>query len=1275
MIGWGKAMATKVIGVRSGGNTVDVVPKGNSGAAVTVVSGQNRVSVGTGSRGGTTVEAVTGLVAGVTKQYVDVNDDRVLAHSDAEDARVLAESKAYTDDRMPYLIQSYITENKDLLKGDDGEPFYVYKTYPTVNDMQLDFENIPYGKFVVISSQVGDVDNGKVYQRGLFGWEFIVAMASIEGPQGIQGPQGEKGDKGDKGDDGSDATVTTENISAALGFEPVSPEDLPTKVSDLENDAGYLTEHQSLDGYYTKPQVDSIVGTLPKQADIDAVSAAVALKADRSAVYTKNQVDTALAGKADVADIPTVPTKVSQLSNDAGYITAAYVPEVSSSSIIAALGYTPADASDIPTVPDNVSWFTNDAGYLTEHQSLANYYTKNQVDAALAEKADAADVPVLPTAVSAFQNDAGYLTQHQSLSNYYTKAQVQNQVNSAVSTASDALQDAIDDEAAARASADSSLQSAVEAEASARASADSDIQDAVALKADASAVYTKSEINSRLNTINTTLDAKAFYSDLPTAVSDLTNDAGYITLNEVPEVSSSSIIAALGYTPADAADLVSAYVYKGSVAAYANLPASGNTAGDVWNVVAAYGSYPAGTNWAWTGSAWDALGGSVDLSAYALASAIPTKVSQLSNDAGYLTQHQSLAGYVPTSRKVNNKALTADISLTAGDVSALPLAGGYMTGNIDKKISSLTKGTNPSATVWTLSNKTFDSAGTATANRLHEIRHGVDSNGFSFTDILAYDFTSGSSTANILKVGKLLNGSYRTEINNAYLRIENEKIMRNATNGWMRLTGGNTDDTGGGSLLLYGAANSNAGKARLKAYDGTNQGYMDINANANTYFSRGIDVNGDIIRRNGHINIKDTALAYNEAPTSNMHWRVRKIDKNNATMGFLQFSHYTNGQIQVHLGVNRPDTGAENVFLRGIADTSGNVWTQTITPSASDDSTKIATTAYVKDNVPKSVGASNKGVYTDANGKITAMSYEVNKDVPSNAVFTDTTYSTMGAASASAAGSAGLVPAPAAGQQGRYLRGDGTWQTPTNTSPGASGTATWATAKGTAPSSNQYHEHISYDNTGNGSEAAYRFAMVGRRLTTANEAGAYIQAYDPTSGATREAHIGVYYPAGGTAYTYAPTPSQTDDSTKIATTAYVKDCIPKSVGNANTPVYVNSNGVVTSTGKSFANYVPTSRKINGKALSSDITIGVGDVGGAVSTDNGAWAVGSYIWARANVAVNKDATTAGSTLYQVLVTDAASGGWRAINVSITGTWRNVHGVDLPKATGALYQRIS
>lgn len=53
---------------------------------------------------------------------------------------------------------------------------------------------------------------------------------------------------------------------------------------------------------------------------------------------------------------------------------------------------------------------------------------------------------------------------------------------------------------------------------------------------------------------------------------------------------------------------------------------------------------------------------------------------------------------------------------------------------------------------------------------------------------------------------------------------------------------------------------------------------------------------------------------------------------------------------------------------------------------------------------------------------------------------TNTTYSNMTGATSSAAGKAGLVPAPAAGKQTSFLRGDGTWVVPTNTTYGLAST-------------------------------------------------------------------------------------------------------------------------------------------------------------------------------------------------------------------------------------------
>ena len=49
---------------------------------------------------------------------------------------------------------------------------------------------------------------------------------------------------------------------------------------------------------------------------------------------------------------------------------------------------------------------------------------------------------------------------------------------------------------------------------------------------------------------------------------------------------------------------------------------------------------------------------------------------------------------------------------------------------------------------------------------------------------------------------------------------------------------------------------------------------------------------------------------------------------------------------------------------------------------------------------------------------------------PSSGSATTSTVPAMGAASSSTAGSAGLVPAPAKGKQSKFLRGDGTWATP-----------------------------------------------------------------------------------------------------------------------------------------------------------------------------------------------------------------------------------------------------
>ena len=120
-----------------------------------------------------------------------------------------------------------------------------------------------------------------------------------------------------------------------LANKPTIPT-VPTNVSAFTNDAGYLTQHQSLAGYATESWVQGqgYLTTAPVTS-VNGQTGAVALS------------------------IPVVPNDISSFTNDVGYITASQAPVQSVN------GQTGDVSLSIPTVPTNVSAFTNDAGYLT----------------------------------------------------------------------------------------------------------------------------------------------------------------------------------------------------------------------------------------------------------------------------------------------------------------------------------------------------------------------------------------------------------------------------------------------------------------------------------------------------------------------------------------------------------------------------------------------------------------------------------------------------------------------------------------------------------------------------------------------------------------------------------------------------------------------------------------------------------------------------------------------------------------------------------------------
>lgn len=220
---------------------------------------------------------------------------------------------------------------------------------------------------------------------------------------------------------------------------------VPTNVSAFTNDAGYLTEHQSLNDYYTKTESDG------KYATQVVVNEEIAAR-----INDIREVKATLESKADKTEIPTVPTKVSAFTNDAGYLTEHqsldnyYTKTEVNTSL-----ESKADKTEIPSLNGYATeQWVGEQGYLTEHQQLktingetivgngnieissgeetdpiwnaekVNYYTKSEVNTSLEAKANKSEIPTVPTNVSAFTNDAGYLTQHQSLENYYTKTEV-----------------------------------------------------------------------------------------------------------------------------------------------------------------------------------------------------------------------------------------------------------------------------------------------------------------------------------------------------------------------------------------------------------------------------------------------------------------------------------------------------------------------------------------------------------------------------------------------------------------------------------------------------------------------------------------------------------------------------------------------------------------------------------------------------------------------------------------------------------------------------------
>ena len=206
---------------------------------------------------------------------------------------------------------------------------------------------------------------------------------------------------------------------------------IPSKTSDLTNDSGFITsasvpnktsELTNDSGFITEIPDEYVTGT--EMSEYAQPKGDYALKSE---LFSKSY--------NDLTDKPTIPTTLSQLTNDSGFLTAIPEEYVTSTEMneyaqpkgdyalrseLFSKSYN--DLTDKPTIPTSVSQLTNDAGFITQipdeyvTSTEMNEYAQPKGDYALKSELfsksynDLTDKPTIPSKTSELTNDAGFLT-------------------------------------------------------------------------------------------------------------------------------------------------------------------------------------------------------------------------------------------------------------------------------------------------------------------------------------------------------------------------------------------------------------------------------------------------------------------------------------------------------------------------------------------------------------------------------------------------------------------------------------------------------------------------------------------------------------------------------------------------------------------------------------------------------------------------------------------------------------------------------------------------
>lgn len=238
---------------------------------------------------------------------------------------------------------------------------------------------------------------------------------------------------------------------------------IPDKLSDLSNDVGYITEHQSLDEYVKDSDLAAVAKsgqysdlqgapTIPAEVTEDTVigwgftkNAGTYVKPSSGIPETDLSMDvqiklnTGTGGGAvdsvngkigevvltaedvgalpDTTIIPTVPTNVSEFNNDAGYITEQDIPEAVTEQDVSSWGFTKnkGDYSKPSTGIPETDLSQEVVDKLNTHpvssvNGKTGQVTLNADD--VRALPNTTIIPVVPENISSFQNDSKYVTEN-----------------------------------------------------------------------------------------------------------------------------------------------------------------------------------------------------------------------------------------------------------------------------------------------------------------------------------------------------------------------------------------------------------------------------------------------------------------------------------------------------------------------------------------------------------------------------------------------------------------------------------------------------------------------------------------------------------------------------------------------------------------------------------------------------------------------------------------------------------------------------------------------